>query len=276
MKRKFLVFVLMMFIVCLMWAKGTQEKGIIEKIKQRGELIVGIEATFPPFESIEGGQIIGLDPDLTKLLAEALGVKYKLIDIPLSGAIPALLAGKYDAIISGVTITPERAKKVGFCIPYAEATPVFLVAASDSSSTPRDLVGKKIAVQLGGAGETQAMSWTEELAKQYGNGFGEILRFNTYPDIILALEARRADAAIGDLISHGLVMGKNPGKFKIISGLGERAFFGIAVRKEDIALKNFFDQQIREYKRLGKLEELQKKWLGLVSEVPDELPDFAK
>lgn len=248
----------------------------VADIKRRGELVIGIEASFPPYEYIEAGKIIGFDADLAQLMARALGVKVKLIDVPLSGAIPALLAGKYDTLISGITITPERAKRVAFSVPYGEATAAFLVLASSPFKTPKDLVGKRIAVQLGGAGETQALSWSEELKKQYGSGFGEILRFQTSPETHLAVQAGRADASIASLPSLSPIVTKNPGKFRVVPGLGNRAFFGIAVRKQDNELRQFYNKQIRTLKQNGQLAALQKKWLGFVSEIPDELPDFAK
>jgi len=257
-------------------AFGATNPTRLANIKRRGELVIGIEASFPPYEYIEAGKIIGFDADLAQLMAKALGVKAKLIDVPLTGAIPALLAGKYDTLISGITITPERAKRVAFSVPYGEATASFLVLASSPFKTPKDLVGKRIAVQLGGAGETQALSWSEESKKQYGSGFGEILRFQTQPDTHLAVQAGRADAAIDSLPSLSLLMTKNPGKFRVVPGLGKRAFFGIAVRKQDNELRQFYNTQIRTLKQNGQLAALQKKWLGFASEIPDELPDFAR
>lgn len=249
---------------------------IVDKIRQRGVVVVGMEASFPPYEYIVSGKIVGFDVDLARWLGKALGVRVQLIDVPMSGAIPGLLVGKYDVLISGITITPERAKRVAFSIPYGEATASFLVLAKGPYETAKDLVGKKIAVQLGGAGETQALAWTEELTKKYGEGFGEVLRFQTQPDTHLAVDAGRADAAIDSLPSLSLLVAKFPGKYRVIPGLGKRAYFGIAVRKQDGALKQFIDGQIRALKANGQLSALQKKWLGFASDIPNELPEFAK
>jgi polar amino acid transport system substrate-binding protein len=100
----------------------------IEEIKKRGTLIVGL-ATFVPWAMrSKTGDLIGYEVDVAKKLAEDMGVKVELVPTAWDGIIPALLAGKFDFIIGGMTITPARNLTVNFTSPYS-ATGVQLVAS---------------------------------------------------------------------------------------------------------------------------------------------------
>jgi len=96
-------------------------------------MVVGMEVAYVPYEFFKDGEVMGYDVDLTRKFAEKLGVKVTFVDTEWAGIIPALLAKKFDVIISGMTITAERAQKVNFSMPYAEATSVVLARADDDS-----------------------------------------------------------------------------------------------------------------------------------------------
>jgi polar amino acid transport system substrate-binding protein len=99
----------------------------IEEIKKRGTLIVGL-ATFVPWAMrSKTGDLIGYEVDVAKKLAEDMGVKVELVPTAWDGIIPALLAGKFDFIIGGMTITPARNLTVNFTAPYS-ATGVHVAA----------------------------------------------------------------------------------------------------------------------------------------------------
>ena len=99
----------------------------IEQIKKRGTLIVGL-ATFVPWAMRgKNGELIGYEVDVSKKLAEDMGVKVEFVPTAWDGIIPALIAGKFDFIIGGMTITPARNLTVNFTSPYS-ATGVQLVA----------------------------------------------------------------------------------------------------------------------------------------------------
>src|SRR5215467_9100859 len=96
--------------------------GTLDDIKKRGEMVVGMEVAYVPYEFFKDGQIIGYDVDIANKFAEKLGVKAKFVDTEWNGILPALIAKKFDTILSGMTITKERAEKLNFSMPYAEAT----------------------------------------------------------------------------------------------------------------------------------------------------------
>jgi len=100
-------------------AAAAAQDGLIETIKKRGTLVVG-NATFVPWAMrSKSGELIGFEIDVAKKVAEDLGVKVDFQPTAWSGIIPALLAGKFDVIIGGMSITPERAQTVDFTIPYS-------------------------------------------------------------------------------------------------------------------------------------------------------------
>jgi polar amino acid transport system substrate-binding protein len=124
----------------------------LEEVKKRGTLTVGTEAAYVPYEFVKDGQIIGYDPDIIAIMVKNLGVKADIIDTAWAGIIPSLYANKFDCIISAMTMTKERAEKVLFSMPYAEATNVILLRADEERiKTADDLSGKIIGVQLGSA-----------------------------------------------------------------------------------------------------------------------------
>jgi polar amino acid transport system substrate-binding protein len=95
------------------------QKSTLETILKRGELLVGLDAGYQPFEMVDKkGEIIGFDVDLAKELAKAMGVKMTIVNTDYDGIIPALLADKFDIILSGMTLTQERNLQINFAEPY--------------------------------------------------------------------------------------------------------------------------------------------------------------
>ena len=116
-----------------------QAADTLAEVKKRGTLIVGMEAAYVPYEFFKDGKIIGYDPDIIDSWAPKLGVKAQMIDTAWNGIIPALYAKKFDVIISAMTITKERAEKVLFSMPYADASNVILLRANEDGSRPRTI-----------------------------------------------------------------------------------------------------------------------------------------
>ena len=115
------------------------------------KLKIGTEGAYPPFNYAQAdGTLGGFDIDLGKALCEEMKVECEFIVQDFDGSIPALQAGKFDAIIN-ITITPERAEKVDFTHKYYQ-TPPAIAAPKDSTlagTTPNDLKGKTLGVQSG-------------------------------------------------------------------------------------------------------------------------------
>jgi polar amino acid transport system substrate-binding protein len=249
----------------------------LDDVKKHGVLQVGMNADYPPWEYNEGGIIKGFDPDLIQILASRLGVKAQIIDTEWAGVIPALYAGKFDVVISAMAITKERSEKVNFTSPYAESTSHIAVLASSPFKKVEDLIDHTIATQLG-APEYNDITALQEEFKKTGKGFKSVLLFANMPDAYVALESRRTDAVADGLPSILIRMKKIPNKYRYFGGLVRtRTFIGIATRKPDIEVKQFFDREILDLRHSGKLAELQKKWFGFeMGNLPDQAPSFVQ
>jgi polar amino acid transport system substrate-binding protein len=247
----------------------------LDEVKKNGTIVVGMEAEYVPYEFIQDGKIIGYDPDLIDIFVKDLGVKAQLVDTAWSGIIPALYAGKFDCIISGMTITKERSEKVLFSMPYAEATNVIMVLAdNDQIKAPEDLSGKKVGVTLGSAAAVVIQKFQEKLTAAGKPGYAEVKQYEHYPEAYQDMINKRIDAVVNSKSTLLVVMKDAPGKFKLIPGIQDiTAYFGMAFRKDDTRLLDFVNAQLTKLKADGTLAKLQEKWFGMTMETPNTVPD---
>ncbi len=226
----------------------------LAKVKRAGVLTVGADTTYPPFEWIDTkkGQPVGFDIDLANLIAEKLGVKAKIISTAWDGIIPALKSGKFDVIISAMTITPERAKEIDFSIPYYDSGQIIAVRKDNTAiHGPQDLAGKVVGVQTGTTGE--------EAAKKIKG-----IKIKEYPDIQYAftdLEMGRIDAVVNDLPVSAYFIKTHP-NLKLVGKLFTVEHYGIAFRKDEKALKEAINNILKQIKSDGEYDQLYEKWFG--------------
>jgi polar amino acid transport system substrate-binding protein len=246
----------------------------LSEVKKRGTLIVGMEAAYVPYEFFKDGKIIGYDPDIIATFAPKLGVKPQLVDTAWNGIIPALYANKFDVIISAMTITKERAEKVLFSMPYADASNVILLRADENRiKTADDLSGKTVGVQLGSAAAEIIKTFEAKLKAAGKPGYADVKQYEHYPEAYQDLINKRIDAVVNSKSTMLVVMKDAPGKFKMIGGVSDiTAYFGMAFRKEDVAFQSFVNDQLAQMKKDGTLTKLQEKWFGATMETPDTVP----
>lgn len=255
---------------------GRARADTLDEVKKRGTLVIGTEAAYVPYEFVKDGKITGYDPDIIDIMVKNLGVKAEIIDTAWAGIIPALYAGKFDCIVSAMTITKERAEKVLFSMPYADATNVILLRADeDRIKTADDLSGKVMGVQLGSAAAGIIKVFEEKLKATGKPGYTEVKQYEHYPEAYQDLINKRVDAVVNSKSTMMVVMKDAPGKFKMIPGITEiTAYFGMAFRKEDGSLRGFANTQLAALKQDGSLAKLQEKWFGATMETPNELPNI--
>jgi polar amino acid transport system substrate-binding protein len=248
----------------------------LDEVKKRGTLVVGMEAAYVPYEFFKDGKIIGYDPDIIEVFVSKLGVKAQLVDTAWNGIIPALYAKKFDVIISAMTITKERAEKVMFSMPYADASNVVLLrAGEDRIKAADDLSGKTIGVQIGSAAAGIIKAFETKLKDAGKPGYADVKQYEHYPEAYQDLLNRRTDAVVNSKSTLMVVMHDAPGKFKIMPGISDiTAYFGMAFRKEDTRLQAFCNEQLAELKKSGELAKLQEKWFAGTMDTPDHVPDI--
>jgi polar amino acid transport system substrate-binding protein len=255
---------------------GAARADALVEAKKRGTLMIGTEAAYVPYEFVKDGQIIGYDPDIIAIMVKNLGIKADIIDTAWAGIIPSLYANKFDCIISAMTMTKERAEKVLFSMPYAEATNVILLRADEERiKSADDLSGKIIGVQLGSAAAGIIKVFEEKLKAAGKPGYVEVKQYEHYPEAYQDLINKRVDAVVNSKSTMMVVMKDAPGKFKLIGGITDiPAYFGMAFRKEDTALRDFVNTQLAQLKSDGTLGKLQEKWFGTTVETPNTIPDI--
>lgn len=248
----------------------------LDDVRKRGTLIIGTEAAYVPYEFFKDGKIIGYDPDITDLMVSKLGVKAQFIDTAWSGIIPALYAKKFDCIISAMTITKERAEKVLFSMPYADASNVILLRNDEARiKTADDLSGKIIGVQLGSAAAGIIKVFEAKLKAAGKPGYQDVKQYEHYPEAYQDLLNKRIDGVVNSHSTLMVVIRDAPGKFKTIEGISDvTAYFGMAFRKEDPALRDFVNTQLAAMKEDGTLAKLQEKWFGGTMNTPNMVPEI--
>jgi polar amino acid transport system substrate-binding protein len=133
----------------------------LEAIKERGKMIVGTSADYPPYESVDdAGNFVGFDMDMIREIGKRMGVEVEIKDMAFDGLIAAVQEGKIDAIIAAMQATPERLEQVDFSEPYHFQTDAFLVGGDSDIviEKPTDAGGHSIGVQTG----TTHERWVQE------------------------------------------------------------------------------------------------------------------
>lgn len=218
-------------------------------------LRVGSDVAYPPFEFIDDSlEPAGFDMDLIRAVGEAMGVEVEIINTAWDGIIPGLINGNYDAVISAMTITNERAAAVSFSDPYFATGQVIAVRADDDSVVgPADLAGKIVAVQIGTTGHFAA----EEID-------GVTIRtFQTMPEAFLALKVGQADAIVGDELVAIEEMQANPDQVKVVGEPFTVEYYGIAVRKGNSDLLRRINRALAQLKADGTYDAIYEKWFGV-------------
>jgi polar amino acid transport system substrate-binding protein len=245
-------------------------------IRKAGVVRVGCEAAYRPFAFREGTKIVGYDIDLASLLFAPLGVKVEMIDTAWAGVIPALYAGNFDLIMTSLTYTKERIEKVGYTIPYAEATQEMLVRADDAGKIKslNDMANKTLGVKLGSAGDTMKTKLQDTLKSATGKGFAEVKTYDDHPAAYLSLVQGSVDGVINSLATLTQVVKDAPGKYAIVRNIGPINWAGIGTRKDDTEIISFLNERIKALKASGEIYTLQEKWFGVRMQLADGIPSL--
>ncbi|GAA0746344.1 ABC transporter substrate-binding protein [Clostridium oceanicum] len=234
--------------------KDSAAKGL-EKVKEAGVLKIGLSDDYPPMEFRDDkNKLVGFDVDISKALAEKLGVKAEFVPTSFNGIVVALNSGKFDSVISAVSITDERKKQMEFVGPYIEGGQIVIVKKeNDTIKSSKDLKGKIVACQMGSTGE--------EAAKKI-EGTKELKKYDKVTEALQDLAIGRSDALVVDGQVGRYYMKKNASKYKVLKDKLTVEPQGIGVKKGNEELKEGLDKAFKELKDEGKLSEISKKWFG--------------
>ena len=148
---------------------------------------VATSPDFPPFESLDGSEVVGIEVDILQAITGKLGMEMKLEQMDFESVIPGVQAGKFDIGMSGITITADRQKNCDFTQPYFLASQAIVVTPDSDITCKADLEGKTVSVQTGTTAEEYCME----------NGY-EVLAFAANNDAAAALTSGKAAAWVVD------------------------------------------------------------------------------
>lgn len=232
------------------------ERSTLAEILKRGELRVGLEAGYMPFEMRDRkGNIVGFDVDLARLMAKTMGVKLTLVNTQWDGIIPALLTDKFDILMSGMTITPERNLQVNFSEPYIYiGQSVLLHRKRAETITDHSQLNDPqytVATKLGTTGEIATKRFLPK---------ARIKTFETEVDAAMEVRSGRADAFVYDLPYNLVYAAQFPDALVHLNEPFTREALGWAIRKGDPDFLNWLNHFLRQIKDDGVYEALHRKW----------------
>ena len=234
------------------------KKSTIEQILKRGELRVGFESGYVPFEMTnKKGEFIGFDMDFGRRLAKSMGVKFVPVNTAWDGIIPALITGKFDIIMGGMTITQERNLKVNFAEPYIVVGQTILLNKKHENEVKsyKDLNNPKyiLTSRMGTTGE-QAIKKYIPKATYKG--------FESEAEAGLEVINGKADALVYDLPFCGFLYGsQGQGKTVFLSEPFTYEPLAWAINKGDPDFLNFLNNFLRQSRGDGFYDRMYKKWI---------------
>ena len=148
-----LVLALVMIAACLT-ACGGAKGATLKNVQKAGKLTIATSPDFPPFESLENNEVVGIEPDIMKLICDKLGVEVEFVQMDFDSVLIGIQAAKYDCAMSGITVDADRQKNMLFTDPYYNAAQVIVVKEGSSVQGKADLAGKVVSVQTGTTAES--------------------------------------------------------------------------------------------------------------------------
>ncbi len=240
--------------------EGTAEDQSLQKVLDKGELVIGLDDNYPPIGfRDENGDLTGFDVELATAACEHMGVKASFRPVEWDGVLLNLKNGDIDCIWNGMGITPEREAEIAFSRVYMEVDNILIIRNDSDIASKADLAGKIVATQLGSTADVAITS------DPIYDELKELRKFGSYAEAFLDLQAGRVDAVVSDNV-NGLYLMKQESLQDSLKVLEETdlipEYWGVGLRKEDVALKNKIDEVLNEMKADGTSDAISQKWFN--------------
>ncbi|BDP42420.1 amino acid ABC transporter substrate-binding protein [Deinococcus aetherius] len=229
----------------------------VAEVKKKGVLVLGTDPTFAPFEfKGPGGEVQGFDIDIARALAADLGVRLEVRPVGFGALMPqAVTSGRVDMAMSGITITPERAKVVSFSAPYYRSAQVFIVRGGNPGkfSWPGDVKGKTIGVQANTTGQYVA----GDVLKPRG---ATIKVYDDFAAGLADVKAGRIAALIGDAPTVADLQKRLPGQYaQAGKDLAAEDYGMVFARGSDLAAAA--NRTLARLRSSGEYQKLLNRWI---------------
>ena len=237
----------------------TSVSPVLDRIQQRGELIVGTMAGMPPLNmTTQDGEIIGFEPDMARMMAEAMNVKVRFVTKPFAELLPALENGQLDMVISGMTITPERNLKVAFVGPYFISGKAFLTKTKNIAMAKKPREINRPNIKIAALKGSTSQSFAEQVIDK-----ATVVATGTYDEAVDMVLQDKVDAMIADYPICVVSVFRYPdaGLLSIVTTLTYEPL-GIAIPAGDPLFLNWTQNLLNALKGSGRLDELQQKWFA--------------
>lgn len=206
----------------------------LAEIKAAGTIKIATEGATPPFNYFEGEKLTGFDVDLGAAIAQKLGVKVEWVTLAFDGLLVGLDHDRYDLVVAGHGITPERQKAVDFSTPYV-CSGAAIVAKEGGARSAADLAGKVVGVQVG----TTYLTAVRDVP-----GVKEVKTFPKDTDALQNLISGRTDVWVSDKLTALTAAEKTPDAKLQIGDLLYEERYGMAFKKGNDTLRKAVDKAL--------------------------------
>lgn len=218
-----LVLAVMMMATCFV-ACGGPKGATLSDVKSAGKLVVATSPDFPPFESLEGGKVVGIEVDIMELICDELGVELEIVQMDFDTVLLSIQSAKYNCGMSGITVDETRKKNMLFTDPYYNAAQVIVVPAGSAITGKADLNGKTVSVQTGTTAESGC-----------GDAGIAVMAFNANADAKAALTTGKVDAWVVDNLTAIQMVEEGDGLVILDEKMTEEPYaFAFAFGSEDL------------------------------------------
>ncbi len=231
----------------------------LDDIIASGTLRCAVTLDFPPMGMRDASNNpIGFDVDYCNDLAAALGVTAEIVDTPFPERIPALMSGRVDVGVASTSDTLERAKTVGFSIPYYAFENAVVANDKVEMTDWEGMKGKTVGATAG----TYEAIWLEGQVKAWGEG--EFRPYQTQADVFLALSQGQLDATVStvEVAEANVKSGNFPGIRIVDKAPMVPDYVALFAMRNEYGLINYLDLFVNQQVRTGRYAELYKKWIG--------------
>lgn len=245
---------------------------------------IATEGAYPPWNATDAsGQLIGFEVDLANDLCQRMQVECEIVAQDWEGIIPALTAGKYDAIMAGMSITDERKKVISFTDSYANepaklavlkdsdlvdfASPIDMITLDTVEPEEEDAIEALKTALDGYTIGVQVATTHQNFLDEYLADVADIRKYDTQENLDLDLESGRVDAALASMSYWVPLMETEKGANLTLIGPAMNggpfgAGVGAGIRQEDTDLAKMFNKAIAEAKEDGTINRLAEQWFG--------------
>lgn len=237
---------------------GAQDRSL-ETIRSLGVLRVGLDPSFPPFETVDAnGQIVGFDVDLAQALARQWGVQVQIEPIGFDGLVDAIWAGRVDMVISALPLEPRFTRDLAYSQPYFDGGLFLVTRAGDATiQKAADLANHRLAVEWGSDADAQGRQLRTRLPGL------ELVSFQTPTEALQAVMDGHADAALVDGVTAHQFVAQSPGTTaRLVEPPLVSAPYVIAMPVKARTLQRAVDEALQMMRADGTLQRLQDRWFA--------------